>query len=646
MTSPIYCPPATFEDDPQHIALLKTWTRHGTLIGWIASTDHKQIGLRFVKTAFTFFVLAGSLAVMMRLQLALPNNRLLGPDLYNQFFTTHGTAMMFLFAVPVMEGMGLYLVPLMVGTRNVSFPRLMNFGYWLYFLSGVSLFTGLLFNMGPDVGWFAYTPLSGPGFSPGHRVDLWSQMVTMVEIASMASAICIIATIFTQRAPGMSLNRIPLFVWSMVVTSIMVIFAMPAVMLDSSYLIFDRTMSMHFFNQSEGGDALFYQHLFWFFGHPEVYIVFMPGLGFISSIVTAFTGRKIFGYTAIVSTLVITGFLGFSVWVHHMFATGLPQLGQSFFTAASLMIVIPTAVQMFCWIATMWSGRLRVATPMLFVFAFFLTFTIGGMSGIMVGSVPLDWQLHDTYFIVAHLHYVLIGGAIFSLFGAFYFWFPKWTGRMYDEALGQFSFWLLLIGFNVTFFPMHILGLRGMPRRVYTYQPGMGWEALSRTASIGAALIALGVLMMLINFAISRRSGVVAGANPWNADTLEWSISSPPPVYNFLHIPVVSGANAVWDAAPDQPYVTGMRFDRREVLVTKTLDAEPDHREEMPAHSIYPFILALTTTLGLAGSIFYAWWFVVGMILTTIAGIGWFWPSKEDVREELRREMAMEAVRD
>ena len=634
------------EFSTERATLEKTWAPARGVIGWLTETGHKQIGMRYIVTAFCFFVLGGIEAALMRIQLAKAENNFLNPDLYNQIFTMHGSTMMFLFAVPIMLGMGVYFVPLMIGTRNVAFPKLNAYGYFIYVAGGIFLYVMFFIGAGPDAGWFSYVPLSGPTFDAGKRADTWAQMITFTELSGLIVAVEIAVTAFKQRAPGMSLNRIPLFVWSMVVTSIMVIFAMPAVMLDSTYLIFDRTMSMHFFNQSEGGDALFYQHLFWFFGHPEVYIVFMPGLGFISSIVTAFTGRKIFGYTAIVSTLVITGFLGFSVWVHHMFATGLPQLGQSFFTAASLMIVIPTAVQMFCWIATMWSGKLRVATPMLFVFAFFLTFTIGGMSGIMVGSVPLDWQLHDTYFIVAHLHYVLIGGAIFSLFGAFYFWFPKWTGRMYDEALGQFSFWLLLIGFNVTFFPMHILGLRGMPRRVYTYQPGMGWESLSRTASIGAALIALGVLMMLINFAISRRSGVVAGANPWNADTLEWSISSPPPVYNFLHIPVVSGANAVWDAAPDQPYVTGMRFDRREVLVTKTLDAEPDHREEMPAHSIYPFILALTTTLGLAGSIFYAWWFVVGMILTTIAGIGWFWPSKEDVREELRREMAMEGARD
>ncbi len=626
----------------QRVTLEKTWAPARGLIGWFTETGHKQIGMRYIVTAFVFFALGGIEAAMMRIQLAKAENTFLGPDLYNQIFTMHGSTMMFLFAVPMMLGLGVYLVPLMVGTRNVAFPKLNAYGYWVYLAGGVFLYVMFFIGAGPDAGWFAYVPLSGPTFDPGKRADTWAQMITFTEMSGLIVAVEIAVTAFKQRAPGMSLNRIPLFVWSMIVVSIMVMFAMPAVMLASSYLIFDRTMAMHFFNPSEGGDAIFYQHLFWFFGHPEVYIIFIPGLGFISSILTAFTGRKIFGYTAIVSTLVITGFLGFSVWVHHMFATGLPQLGQSFFTAASLMIVVPTAVQMFCWIATIWSGRLRVATPVLFVFAFFLTFTIGGMSGIMIGSVPLDWQLHDTYFIVAHLHYVLIGGAVFALFGAFHFWFPKWTGRMYHEGLGKLCFWLMLIGFNVTFFPMHILGLRGMPRRVYTYQPGMGWESMSRLASMGAALIALSVLTMLINFALSRRSGAIAGANPWNADTLEWSVSSPPPVYNFLHIPVVSGLNAIWDAAPDQPYVTGMAFDKREILVTKTLDAEPDHREELPAHSIWPFVLALTTTLALAGSIFYAWWFTVGAILTGLAGIGWFWPTKEEVREELIRERRLE----
>ena len=620
----------------------KTWAPGKGVIGWLTETGHKAIGLRYIVTAFLFFAAGGIEAALMRIQLSKAENHFLNPDLYNQIFTMHGTTMMFLFAVPIMEGFAIYLVPLMVGTRNVAFPKLNAFGYFIYVAGGLFLYAMFLIKSGPDTGWFAYVPLSGPQFDPGKRADSWSQMITFTEISALVVCIEITVTAFKQRAPGMSLNRIPLYVWSMIVVSFMIMFAMPAVMLDSGYLCLDRLIGTHFFNQSEGGDAIFYQHLFWFFGHPEVYIIFIPALGFTSSILTAFTGRKIHGYVAIVSTLVITGFLGFSVWLHHMFATGLPQLGQSFFTAASIMIVIPTAVQMFCWIATIWAGkRLQLKTPVLFVVGWFITFTIGGLTGVMVASVPLNWQLHDTYFIVAHFHYVLIGGAVFPLFGAFHFWFPKWTGRMYNEKLGQLCFWLMLIGFNVTFFPMHILGMKGMPRRVYTYQPGLGWESLNRLESIGAVLITLSVITFIVNMLISRRAGAEAGPNPWNADTLEWSLPSPPPPYNYLHVPVVSGPNAVWDAAVDQPFVTGMRFDKREVLVTKTLDAEPDHVEELPGNSLSPFLLTVTTTVTLIGSIFYAWYFSFGLVAVGIALMYWFWPEEEVVREHLIRERGL-----
>jgi cytochrome c oxidase subunit I len=631
------------------VALLgQTWAPAKGLLGWFSETGHKEIGLRYIITAFCFFILGGLEAALMRIQLARPDNNFLGPDLYNQVFTVHGSTMMFLFAVPIMEGFGIYFVPLMVGTRNVAFPKLNAFGFYVYLFGGLFMYAMFALHAGPDAGWFAYTPLSGPTFSPGKRIDTWAQMITFTELSALVVSIEITVTAFKQRAPGMSLNRIPLYVWSMIVVSFMIMFAMPSVMLASGYLALDRLVATHFFNQPEGGDNLLYQHMFWFFGHPEVYIIFIPALGFVSEILSTFTKRKIFGYPVMVSALVFTGFMGFGLWVHHMFATGLPQLGESFFTAASIVISIPTGTQIFCWIATIWTGTLRIRTPMLYVIGFFLVFIIGGLTGVMLASVPIDWQVHDTYFVVAHFHYVLIGGALFPLFGAFYFWFPKWTGRMYHETMGQISFWLMFIGFNLTFFPMHFLGFLGMPRRVYTYQAQLGWQPLNLTASIGAAILALSVLTSIINWLMSRRTGVPAGANPWDAATLEWSVSSPPPPYNYAYVPVVNSAYPVWDALPDQPYVVGMRSDIREVLITHTLDADPDHREELPTHSYAPILLALSTWLGLWGAIFFAWWFTTGYVIAGISLVYWFWPKKEEVIDHLRHErpeMVEEVVR-
>src|SRR3954452_5547853 len=436
-------------DQNEHVELDLTWRRRPGLLGWFETTNHKDIAIRYIITAFFFFGLAGILALLMRIQLAFPEYQFIGPDLYNQFFTVHGTTMMFLFAVPITEAFGLYFVPLMVGTRNVAFPRPNAFGYYVYLGGGILLYAGLFTNTGPDTGWFSYVPLAGPQFSPGRRVDFWAQMITLTEIAALVGAVEIIVTVFKQRAVGMSLNRIPLFVWAMVVTSFMVIFAMPAVMTASSFLPMDRMphVNTHFFNPAEGGNALLYQHLFWFFGHPEVYIIFIPGTGIVSTIIAAFSRRKMFGYLGLVLATVATGFIGFGVWVHHMFATGLPQMSDSFFTAASLMIVIPTGVQFFCWIATLWGGRLHFELPMWWVGGLFFVFLIGGLTGLMLAAVPLDWQVHDTFFVVAHLHYVLIGGAVFPLSGEFYHWFPKIIGRMLGEALGKAHFWLFFIGF-------------------------------------------------------------------------------------------------------------------------------------------------------------------------------------------------------
>jgi cytochrome c oxidase subunit I+III len=617
------------EHDHEIATLHDTWRSRPGILGWLGEVNHKIIARRYIITAFVFFVLGGIEAALMRIQLARPENGFIGPDLYNQIFSMHGTTMMFLFAVPMVTAVGLYLVPLMVGTRNIAFPRLNTFGYYTYLIGGVFLYSGFLVNSGVDTGWFSYVPLAGPEYSPGKRVDIWAQTVTFTEVAALVTAVELIVTIFKQRAPGMTLNRMPLLVWSMLVVAFMIIFAMPSVATASIFLQMDRLVSTQFFNVAEGGDPLLWQHLFWFFGHPEVYIIFIPALGFVSSIVSVFSRRPVVGYPVMVLSLIATAFMAFGLWVHHMFATPIPELGQTFFTAASTMIAIPSGVQIFCWIATIWSGRPRFDTPMLWVLGFIVLFVMGGLTGVMIASVPFDLQVHDTYFIVAHFHYVLIGGAVFPLFGAIYFWFPKVTGRMLSERLGKLNFWLFFIGMNVTFFPMHQLGLQGMPRRVYTYLDGLGWGDLNLLATIGAGIIASSMVLFVINVAVSLRRGRVAGPNPWDAETLEWDTSSPPPAYNHALIPIVQGRSALWERTPDHPVVTGLRSDIREVLVTSVIDAEPQYRHEMPEPSVGPLAMAIALGVGLIMSVFTPWGVPTALVLGFIALAVWAWPRGE-----------------
>jgi cytochrome c oxidase subunit 1 len=538
-----------------------------------------------------------------------------------------------------MQATATWLVPLMVGARSVAFPRMNAFAYWIFTFGGIMLYAAFFLDIGPDAGWFAYVPLSGPQYSPGKRVDFWAQMITFTELSGLMEAITIIVTILKLRAPGMTLNRMPLYVWTMLATSFMVLFALPAVMLGSTALITDRLVGTHFFNPGEGGDPLLWQHLFWFFGHPEVYLIFIPPLGFMSSIIATFTRRAVVGYPAMVLAVIATAFLAFGLWVHHMFATNLPELGKTFFTAASLMIAIPSAVQIFCWIATLGGGRINLRTPLLFVLAFFVILVAGGLTGLMLASVSLDTQLHDSFFVVAHLHYVLMGGAVFPLFGAFYYWFPKFTGRMMSERLGKWNFWLFFIGFNVAFFPMHLLGLWGMPRRVYTYPEEMGWGAMNMTATVGAFMIAVSVLLFSINVLRSRRHGELAGNNPWGAGTLEWSTPSPPPAANFEHVPVVHGRYPLWEAAPQPTHVTGLSTEHREILVTSVADAEPDHRLWLPASSPWPFLAALATTILFVGSIFNPWAVVWAAAPVAVATTLWFWPKRDTVEKRTGSEI-------
>ena len=605
-----------------------TWGRPRGIAGWLASVDHKEIGRRYIVTALVFLALGGVLALAMRMQLARPDQDLVGAARFDELFTMHGSTMMFLFAVPVMEGVAVFIIPLMLGTRSTAFPRLNAFSYFMYLFGGMLLWGAFVLNIGPDIGWFAYTPLSGPQFSPGKRADIWAQMITFTEVSALAAAAVLVATILKTRAPGMTLARMPLFAWAMLVVAVMIMFAMPSIALASSFLISDRLVGTQFYNHFEHGDALLWQHLFWFFGHPEVYIIFLPATGFVSVIVETFCRRPVFAYPVVVLALVSTGILSFGLWVHHMFATGLPRVGYSFYTAASMSVSIPTGIQIFCWLATMWDGRPRLAVPMLYVVGFIVTFVIGGLTGVMIAAVPLDLQLHDTYFIVAHFHYVLIGGAVFPLLGILTYWFPKMTGRMMNETAGKIGFWMMFLGFQLTFFPMHISGILGMPRRVYTYPAGLGLELPNMLSTIGSFVVAAAVLLFVVNGLISLFRGALAPPNPWDSASLEWAPSSPPPVYNFEHIPVVESRTPLWDQQGELPVVSGLRVDDKEMLLTTVVAAAPDLREPVPEASIWPFVAAVATAILFVCSIFSPWAVLFGAVPAAIALIAWFWPSE------------------
>jgi len=538
---------------------VRPWT--DTVHEWVTTVDHKRIGILYIVYALLYLVVTGAEALIIRVQLMHSHNHFVSPQVFNRMFTMHGTTMIFFVAVPVLFGFANFLVPLMIGARDMAFPRLNAFSFWLTALGGLLLYFSFLGGNGlygagtaPDVGWWAYAPLASKAFSPGHSSDYWTISLLIAGFGTIATSINIIATVLCMRCPGMTLGRMPLLVWMNTVMSGMVLIAVTPLSAAQLMLLVDRYLGGHFFDTQAGGSAVLWMHFFWIFGHPEVYILILPTFAFISEIVPVFSRKPIFGYPVMVGATVFIAFVSMSVWAHHMFTVGMSSYANSFFTITSMAVGIPTGIKIFNWLGTMWGGRIQFKTPMLFCIGFLFQFLVAGLTGIMLASSPFDWQLSLSYFVVAHFHYVIVGGILFALFAAFYYWYPKFIGRMLSERLGKFHFWLFVIGFHMTFDVMHIPGILGMPRRIYTYEPGRGWDTLNLIVTIGAFIQAVAILIFVWNLISSYWKGVKAGNDPWDAWTLEWSVTSPPPGYNFATIPVVASRRPLWDLKhPEDP---------------------------------------------------------------------------------------------
>ena len=617
-----------------------TWEARPGLYGILATVDHKTIGKRYLVTSLIFLVLGGIEALIMRAQLTHANAHLLSPGAYDQLFTMHGITMIFWYASPVLSGFSNYIWPLMLGSRDMAYPRVNALSYWTFLASGIFIYTALCIGQAPNAGWFAYAPMTLRPFDPGLNMDFYALGLIFLTVSTTIGAINFIGTVMKMRAPGMSLNRLPIFVYGTMTASFAAVFSLPALTVATTYLYFERHFHMHFFDAAQGGSPLLWQHLFWMFGHPWVYIIVLPAMGMVSEMVPTFCRRPLVAYPYVALSTIATGIIGFGVWVHHMFATGLPGVSMSFFSGASIIIAIPSAIAVFAWIATMWLGTPVWKTPMMFVAGFVVLFVIGGVSGVVTAAVPFDWQVTDTYFVVAHIHYVLIGINVFPVVAAFYYWMPKMTGRMMSETLGKWNFWTMFIGFNLGFFPMHISGLLGMPRRVYTYPASAGWGSVNLITTIGSAVFAVGVLLFVINIFVSLRRGAFAGSNPWHAGTLEWAMESPPPPYNFAVIPIIRSRLPLWedqlgDETPGMIPGEGhshvsegvVLAEGRETFGTSPLEAHPLHVLHMPEDSMFPFLLAVAMLGTAYGLVFSLWWLaILGGIGMLACLIGWLWP--------------------
>ncbi|MFQ6774621.1 cytochrome c oxidase subunit I [Cereibacter sphaeroides] len=619
----------------RHRLLTRIWASEPGWRGWFTTVNHTDLGRMFLGASVVFFLIGGILAMLIRAQLASPRSAFVGAETYAQLFTMHGTIMMFLFAIPMFEGLTIYLLPKMLGSRDLAYPRLSAYGFWCYALGGSMLIVALLAGIAPDSGWFMYPPLASTLGSPGINSDFWLLGITFVEISAIAAAVEIVVTVLRFRAPGMSLDRMPIYGWYALVTATMILTGFPPLILGSILLELERAFGLPFFQVAEGGDSLLWQHLFWLFGHPEVYIIFLPAAGAISTILPVMARTELIGYRWVVAAAISLAVLSFGLWVHHMFTTGIPHMGLALFSAASTLVAVPTAVQIFAWIGTLWRGTPEMRLPMMWILAFFATFVIGGLTGVMVAVVPFDWQVHDTHFIVAHLHYVLVGGFVFPMLAALYYWMPHVTGRKRFFRVGDVAFWLVTVGFHATFLAVHWVGLLGQRRRTETYEPGQGWEVINLISSIGGFVMAIGFALVILDVAMNALVAVRGSRNPWRAGTLEWAMPTPAPAYNFASLPEVSGRDPL-HADPDLAvkiargafYLGEPRDGRRETLMVEVATGRPASLVVYPGNSALPFQLALVTGLFFLGMLLKTYWLVpLALVGVAALAIRWVWTT-------------------